>query len=522
MDTRRRNLLPDVLATDAQRTRATDRDIAKAVALKALAGTLRGISTVGWTEARDRMGKRHDRHAALQIVTSATGYAPHQKQVALHIQGVDVDRVHKFFCAGIGTGKSHAGMVEDLICAVLNPGARGLVIAPTYDQVLHVLLPRFITLCEQMERAGYPILKRFRWSQMRAELVCGGEVFFRSASKVDNLLSFEFAWIHFDECETVIDPERVWDVLSGRCRQTANFRQMLATSTPRGLRGIVSKFHRARESGLEEDRANRLKSWVFVRATSFDNPHLPADYLPSLRATLSSRAWDQEVLAKILRPMTAVFPEFSRECHSLRGISHETFIRELITRGLSYDIAYDAGDQFPHVLWIARFSSDVSVVFDEICDDGLTVDRLHRTITERCQRLKRAPEFIVCDRARRDEIQWCMQAFPASHVERMRTHAEQLVSPGLEVIRNRLDPVQGDPKILFADYLWEGAPRRGIVKCMTNLRYPQRPDGTLLSAPLKDNVHDHGVDALRMHQSKLYGQHGVMSMMTARYAQHAA
>lgn len=522
---RSRSPIPAALADEEEIRKAPQETVRYAQEMKDKAErcSTRQIAPVSWVALRREMGQRKDRIGALQIIAAATGYTPHQKQIDLHIGGNgQAGRIHKFFCAGIGTGKSYAGSVEDQICIFLLPATRGLVIAPTYDQVLHVLLPTFLAFCELMERAGYPILRRFYWGQMRALLTCGGEVFFRSANKVDNLLGFQYSWVHFDESETVVDPERVWDVLSGRVRQKAPFRQMLATSTPRGLRGIIAKFHTARESAPDDQRAARRREWIFVRATSHDNPHLPADYLPSLRATLSKRAWEQEVEAKILRPMTAVFPEFSRQRHALRGISRESFVRELITRGLTYDLAYDAGDQFPHVLWIARFADDVSVIFDEICDDGLTLDRLHKTIHERCARLKRPPELIVCDRARVDEIRWAVQAFPASHVERMRSRDEQLVLPGIELVRNRLDPVQGDPKILVCDYLWDKPPRRGIVNCLANLRYPQRPDGTLLNHPLKDNIHDHGVDALRMHQTKLYGSHGAMAVLTARYIPRAA
>lgn len=515
-------LLPESIATRDERLKADDKTIEQATRVKAFAGGFKGaVSSASWTEARAAMGLRHDRKAALQVISAATGYQPHPKQLALHLQGAGIRRVHKFFCAGIGTGKSHAGVVEDMICTLLLPGTRGLVIAPTYDQVLFVLLPTFLAVCEQMERAGFPILKRFRWSQMRAEIIGGGEVFFRSANKVDNLLGFQFSWVHFDESETVADPERVWDVLSGRVRQNAPFRQMLATSTPRGLRGIIAKFHRAREDCADDEREAKRREWVFVRATTFDNPYLPEDYIPTLRATYSKRAWDQEVMAKILRPATAVFPEFSRDRHSLPNITSDAFIRELIARGISYDLAYDAGDQFPHVLWIARFANNTSVIFDEVCDDGMTLDRLHKLISDKCARLKRPPEMIVCDRARKDEIQWAFHTFPSSVVERMRSKDEQLVNPGIEVVRNRLDPYAGDPKIRVLDYLWDKPPRRGIVNCLANLRYPQRIDGTLMNSPLKDNVHDHGVDALRMHEVKLYGEGGAMQMLTARYA-HAA
>jgi len=167
---------------------------------------------------------------------------------------------------------------------------------------------------------------------------------------------------------------------------------------------------------------------------------------------------------------------------------------------------------------VARFAGDVSVVFDEICDDGLTLDRLHKLIHDKCLRLKRAPELIVCDRARVDEIRWAMQQFPASYVERMKARDEQLVAPGVEVVRNLLDPAIGDPKLLLCDYLWDKPARRGIVNCFANLRYPQRPDGTLMNQPLKDNIHDHGIDAVRMLLVKRFGQGGAMQMLTARYA----
>jgi hypothetical protein len=56
---------------------------------------------------------------------------------------------------------------------------------------------------------------------------------------------------------------------------------------------------------------------------------------------------------------------------------------------------------------------------------------------------------------------------------------------------------------------------------MQNLRYQQRPDGTLTTIIIKDNIHDHGADALRMQQVKRYGSGGMMQMLTARYG-HAA
>ena len=511
-------LIPDGLASDTEARDATPADVAKALEVRARAGAVNArnvVSSQSWIELRRQLGRLQDRAMALQLVCSATNYRPLDKQLKMHLAG-HPGRVQKFFAGGIGTGKSTSAVVDDLICALLNPGTRGLVVAPTYDQALHVLLPRFLDLCEQMERAGYPVLRKFRWGQMRAELVCGGEVFFRSVSRIDNLLGFEFCWIHFDETETIQNPERVWETLSGRCRQAANFRQMLGTSTPRGMRGVIGIFHRAREEySTPEERALRRAEWFFVRARSMDNPHLPADYLPSLKRTMSERAWRQEVLAEILRPESAVYDEFSRMRHGLKGCTRKSFV------GVQYDLAYDAGDQWPHVLWVARYENGREVIFDELCPDNMTTDRLHDEILARCRALGRMPEAVVCDRAVVREIQWATEAFQTSHVTRMKRRHEQSILDGIEIVRNRLDPMVGEPQLMVADYLFDQPSRRGVCPSFQLYRYPQRADGTLDIMPLKNNVHDHAMDAIRMLMMHRHGEAYRLVKLTARYGRAA-
>ena len=189
-------LIPGPLASKRERDKADEKTVEQAVRVKAQAKALsvgQKVSTRSWLDLRDHIGRTQNRAFALQLVSSATGYKPFPKQLKFHLAGDAGQRISKFLCCGIGFGKSLCAMVEDVIVALCNPGTRALVVAPTYDQALHVLLPIFLRICEQMELAGFPILRKFRWSQMRAELVCGGEFFFRSSSKVDNLLGFEFA-----------------------------------------------------------------------------------------------------------------------------------------------------------------------------------------------------------------------------------------------------------------------------------------------------------------------------------------
>lgn len=503
----RKKLLPDALATKDERDKADEKTFEQAATVKAKARALSTakVTTRSWTDLQNYIGACQDRIFALRLVSAATGYKPLPAQEAFHV-AVYVGLICKFFCAGIGTGKSKCTIIDDVIALLCNPGKRALIVAPTYDQALHVLLPIFLWVCECMEMAGMPILRRFRWSQMRAEMIGGGEVFFRSVSKIDNILGFEFFLVHFDECETVASPERIWHALMGRLRQLAHFRQANASSTPRGLRGVLGVFHAAREDyKTPEERELRRKQYVFIRATTLDNPHLPKDYVENLRRTLSVAAWKQEVLAEILKPEAAVYGVFERRRHELKIGSKDAFYRLMREEGTGYDLVYDFGPNYSHVLWIANSEAGYGLVFDELCEDGMSTQRIHDEIRQRCLRLGRPPDWIVCDRAVMSERRWAAQEYPQSYVQIMDSRSEQSIREGIAVVINLLDPLVGEPKLRFASYLWDQTPRRGIVKCMANYRYAQHANGLLSDMPWKDNAHDHGCDDIRMWAVKRHG-----------------
>lgn len=516
----RRNLIPDSLASKGERDKADEKTVEQARAVKAKAKTLSKpkVTTRSWTALQDHIGASQDRVFALRLVSAATGYKPLPAQEAFHV-AVCIGVICKMFCAGIGTGKSKCTIIDDVISILMNPGKRALIVAPTYDQALHVLLPIFLWVCEGMEAVGMPILKRFRWSQMRAEMIGGGEVFFRSVSKIDNILGFEFFLVHFDECETVASPERIWNALMGRLRQLAHFRQANASSTPRGLRGVLGIFHTAREDyKTPEERELRRQQYVFTRATTLENPHLPPDYIENLRRTLSVAAWRQEVLAEILKPEAAVYGVFERRRHQLHVGSREDFYRLMAQEGIGYDVVYDFGPNYSHVLWIANSEKGYGLIFDELCEDGMSTQRIHDEIIQRCLRLGRPPEWIVCDRAVMSERRWAAQQFPMSYVQIMDSRSEQSIMEGIAVVTNLLDPMVGEPKLRFASYLWDQTPRRGIVKCMANYRYAQMSNGMLSRLPWKDNAHDHGCDDVRMWSVKRHGGDYRMLVVARKHA----
>jgi hypothetical protein len=143
--------------------------------------------------------------------------------------------------------------------------------------------------------------------------------------------------------------------------------------------------------------------------------------------------------------------------------------------------------------------------------------KLHEEVVMRCKRLKREPTHIVCDRAVKREIQWVQEQFPKTFVHRMNSRLEQSVSEGIETVRDQLDPVDRPPTLLFARSLVKNGERRGIVNCMQNYRYKQDMLGVITSIPHKDNVFDHGADALRMHQVMLHSKHSTAYSLSRKH-----
>lgn len=485
------------------------------------------LSPTAWLDTRHELGKARDRESALDLLGLA-GYDPLPWQYRAHLHDVASQRVNKYAVCGLGSGKSEWEIHEGAICGMLNPGSWGVFVAPTYDQLKSILLPRWQDLMERLARVGLPLSRKFHLTEMYDELWCGGRVYFRSLSKIHNLRGFEFAWVGGDELESVLNARLVWDVLSGRVRQRAYFREMFGGSTPRGMQGVVQVFLEARAAvrGLipandnaqamqaaNDNVVEGLRQWYTIRATSEDNPHLPPDYLAIQRATYSKRRWDEEVLAKILKPETAVWGEIDAGIHVIDWpkpwavrADGKVIPNPKLDRMLEWDLAYDAGDATPHVLWIQQLRDGSCVVIDEFCEDQWPLGKLHDLVLACSQAMGRGPRMAVCDRARKDERSWLAGKFPMTDVRWMRTHDQQAILPGIEVVRERLDPIMGGrPKLFFARHLTINQPRRGVWNCVRNYRYGRRADGSLTADPYKDNVHDHGADCLRMHQVALFG-----------------
>ncbi len=446
-----------------------------------------------WFELREALGR--SRASMVQFVCATTDYVPLPHQLRAHLAGCpgDDDITHKLMLGGIGSGKSFWGVAEDVMLAVANPGRNTLIMSPTYDQVLHILVPQFRMMADQMARAGFPLVRRYKHSIAVAELVCGGKVFWRSYDRVDSIRGHTFAAAHLDESEQVMRPGYVFDVVAGRLRDPhAYVRQLHVTTTPRGMRGVVKKFvdQRRRAGTMEDEEATmQRRRWWIMRAPTHANTHLPDGWIESIRQGYSKRQWEQEVEAEILKSDAAIYSEFSRGRHV---IPYE------FDPVLPWDLAMDFGDQRPHYLAIQRLPDGQGVIFDEFCEDDWPLEHKNRWVLDLVQKLGKPPENMAGDRARKDRIGWVQRNLTSTWCHRMRTRQEQQVKGGIELLRSMLDPLEGDPTLYFAASLIDDENRpRGIIRCVENYARRVRADGFVTEEPLKDGQFDNGCDALR-------------------------
>lgn len=484
-----------------------------------------------------RLAATRDRAGALSYLVEG-GYSPLDWQLRAHLQDVSHPalRPQKLAICGLGAGKTDFGVAECASLGMLNPAVPGLITAPTFDLLKHETIERWRALMDDMARAKLPLSRRYHKTDKVDEWWDGTKVFFRSMENIRAQRGRQYGWCWPDEIESLVDPGAAWSILSGRVRhKLARVREMLGTSTPRGMRGTIEMFVRARQKvraaetkqvidGVEYievkvrkrtvlvPRMQALAAWYTIRATSEDNPYLDDDYFTALEG-YSERRYREEVLAEVLQPESLVWPEFDARVHGVNWPrqwvkvgTNKVGPNPKFDRSLEWDLAYDTGDSYPHALFIQRHPDGTCVIVDEYCDDGKSLTQNHDEIMWRAKMFGRQPSYVIGDRAVPEELGWMSDTFPNAVPKKMVRRIEQDILTGIELVRDRISPYKGSPKILIAQHLIDVPGRRGIWKCAKGYRHAQKADGGLDSRPYKDNVHDHGADALRMHQVALFGE----------------
>lgn len=240
----------------------------------------------------------------------------------------DTDHKIVALCAGYGSGKTRALCAKAIHLAVANQGFLGCVMEPTGPLIRDIWQNDFDDFLE-----AYDIPYTFRASPLPEYVLHlpGGDtkILCRSFENWTRLIGLNLAWCLADEVDTVAKPlaQKAFTKILGRLR-SGNTRQFAAASTPEGFAWMYENF------GTEEAQARPDRH--LIRMRTYDNPHLPPDFIDTLKAN-----YDPSLLKAYLEGLWVnlttgqVYDRFIREHHV---ISTDWDPDETILMGCDFNI----------------------------------------------------------------------------------------------------------------------------------------------------------------------------------------
>lgn len=175
--------------------------------------------------------------------------------------------------AGFGAGKTEALIVRSILGKIQTPTTDRAFYEPTYDLIRMIAWPRYE---EMLSGLGIPY-KLTKHPHNVLDIQGCGRIIFRSMDTPSRIIGYEVGDSDVDELDTLKrdDAAEVWRRVLSRNRQKkpggAKNTAAVAT-TPEGFRFVYETWEQKKLPGYE-----------IIRAPTYSNPHLPADYVQSLR-----------------------------------------------------------------------------------------------------------------------------------------------------------------------------------------------------------------------------------------------
>lgn len=231
---------------------------------------------------------------------------------------IEETRPYIGFIGGSGSGKTRGGALKALKCVVQNPGIYGIVTGPSYKVLQSAIIPTYEIVFSK------DILLSLNRTDMEAETVGGGKLFFRTTKDPYLLRGLTAGFFHMDEAAE--SPSKAFKILQARLRQKGTPMQGWVTTTPRGYNWVYNEF------GAQE-----RENYVVIRARTEDNTFLPSDYTDKLRESYQ----DEQFL---LQELEGQFIEVGGQCpfdmKALNQMYQEAKGREELRRELGFIYVY--------------------------------------------------------------------------------------------------------------------------------------------------------------------------------------
>lgn len=461
----------------------------------------------------------------METLELGPGYRPNAAQASFHHLARRARVRDILLLGGVGSGKTRGGAEQLIINAIeAGPGFQHIVGGPSKSVVKDASYKAVMERLDAFgDSNGWSAQKKTWNSDGNREILLknGSTITFLTMANANfSVAGQTVAGFWFDECAlSGEDGMQALGRLLERRRAKAGFRYGIYTTTPRGPIGIVqwfrdqiaagSEHHAMLEMPTSMNRINLLDDHEIVeryRGNGVMDLSMPSAYEVDICRGLSPREMKQQLWAEVLSFEGAVY---AQEFDSVASMARNWRPRWRTGDGVIV-IAIDWGPNYPHALFLDCGSGDQDVVFDEVCEDGLS----HKSFIHRIKkRLKTKwsidPKDVAELHADPNPEEACIELrrhFRGGRVKAIRGRIHQDVMSSINVVRGRLVDTGGNRRLFFAPDLHHTPSRRRILQCMLLYKWRERStqQGTVfLDKPLKA-LHDHGADALRYAMNNRY------------------
>lgn len=258
------------------------------------------------------------------------------------------------FVAGFGAGKSTTMVASVLQDLDISPRVHIGCYCPTYDLLRLITAPY---LEERLAQANIPY--KYNKSEQIIYIETGQQIILRSMDNPARIVGYQTFRAHADEMDTLLEhkAEDAWNAIIARNRQKIaklddkgkKIRYEVDLQDSSGLlvarRGdVVCHLNRVSAYTTPEGFKFCYKRWVkektegyaYVQAPTYSNPHLPVDYVSSLRATYPSGLIDAYIEGRFVNLSSgSVYPEFCRE---LNNTNEKIKFGEALHVGMDFNV----------------------------------------------------------------------------------------------------------------------------------------------------------------------------------------
>jgi hypothetical protein len=212
------------------------------------------------------------------------------------------------YIGGFGAGKTLAGVWEALDVSLAYPGNVGLICRKTYRELTDSTQRTFMEIVPQR------LIKNYSKRDETVTLINGSQILFRSLDDVQKFRSLNLGWWYIDEGSEIEDSD-VPTMLIGRLRlNTVPWRGGWVTSNPPHLDHWLYEW--------AVTKARTSNKYFYVKASTYDNPHLPSEYVKTLEAEYGVQWVRRYLLGEFgyITPGTPVYEHFNETLHVIKGV----------------------------------------------------------------------------------------------------------------------------------------------------------------------------------------------------------